>query len=72
MYIDLFNVCDDIIRLLQKEKDTQANTDGEKTIYQNIINHFLLQKLDYLLDRNTIYVMQAIQKFDEEDGLNNL
>lgn len=41
----MFSYYDDAIKLVNKDKDDSKTTEGEKEIYQTIINYFSLNKL---------------------------
>ena len=72
IYISIFNLLDECVRLVKKDKDDPKNSEGEKEVYQKIVNYFELRKLEKLIERNIIHVKDSEDKFYNEDGLNNL
>ncbi|EGR32941.1 signal recognition particle 68, putative [Ichthyophthirius multifiliis] len=72
LYLEIFSLYDDCIKVMLKEKDDKNNTEGESEIYGNIVNFLILSKIKLILERNTFLIRNAIKQFDKEDGINNL
>ncbi|KRX05044.1 hypothetical protein PPERSA_06678 [Pseudocohnilembus persalinus] len=71
-FMALFQIYDEILKLVQVDKDNSKNTEAERTIYNQIYNSFLKDKLNYVLTRNSLLIKYAIKKFEKENGMQNL
>ncbi|KAL4429755.1 hypothetical protein ABPG74_004392 [Tetrahymena malaccensis] len=72
IYSEAFNSFDECIKVIQKEKSDEKNSEAENLIYTNILSFLNLNKQKFVLDRNIILIKNAVQQFDKEDGVNNL
>lgn len=72
LYIEIFSNFDECMKVIQKEKSDEKNSDAENLIYQNVLSFLTLNKASCVLERNIVLIKNAVQKFDSEDGVANL
>lgn len=60
------------MKVIQKEKSDEKNSDAENIIYSNVLSFLTLNKAQCVLERNIVLIKNAVQKFDNEDGVANL
>lgn len=72
MFVELFSYFEECIKVIQKEKSDEKNSEAENAIYANVLNFLNLQKLKSIVERNMILIKHAVLAFDKEDGVSNL
>jgi len=72
-YIELFSLYDEAIKNTNKEKEEYKSM-GEAAlqIYILMTNYFQSQKLNAVIERNTLLIHNAITKFEKDVGFDNV